>query len=217
MTAEPQNPPQVQLEALLRALPGDRLVALIRSLPEGQREALVRRLPEDLLWCLPDDLIWSLHDLIWSLPDYTLQGLLLHLPGMLDEERREALFRNLSESQLKDQFLRLPNELLRLLPQDRLTDLLRSLSIDEVKDLLGRLDKYYYDDPSLEGPLEILLSSLSEDQLGELLERLPNVWLLEFLDVNVELRRKVLRNLPDERLRELIGSLLEAPPEDLPF
>jgi hypothetical protein len=109
---------------------------------------------------------------------------------MLDEERREALFRSLSESQLKDQFLRLPNELLRLLPQDRLTDLLRSLSIDEVKDLLGRLDKYYYDDPSLEGPLEILLSSLSEDQLGKLLEKLPNVWLLEFLDVNVELRRK---------------------------
>jgi len=217
MTAEPQNPPQVQLEDLLRALPGDRLVALIRSLPEGQREALVRRLPEDLLWCLPDDLIWSLHDLIWSLPDYTLRGLLLHLPGMLDEERREALFRSLSESQLKDQFLRLPNELLRLLPRDRLTDLLRSLSIDEVKDLLGRLRKFYDDDPLLEGPLEILLLSLSEDQLRELLERLPDVWLLEFLDVNVELRREVLRNLSDERLRELIGSLLEAPPEDLPF
>jgi len=127
------------------------------------------------------------------------------------------LFRSLSESQLKDQFLRLPNELLRLLPQDRLTDLLRSLSIDEVKDLLGRLRKYYDDDPLLEGPLEILLLSLSEDQLRELLERLPDVWLLEFLDVNVELRREVLRNLSDERLRELIGSLLEAPPEDLPF
>jgi len=127
------------------------------------------------------------------------------------------LFRSLSESQLKDQFLRLPNELLRLLPQDRLTDLLRSLSIDEVKDLLGRLRKFYDDDPLLEGPLEILLLSLSEDQLRELLERLPDVWLLEFLDVNVELRREVLRNLSDERLRELIGSLLEAPPEDLPF
>ena len=127
------------------------------------------------------------------------------------------MFRSLSESQLKDQFLRLPNELLRLLPQDRLTDLLRSLSIDEVKDLLGRLRKFYDDDPLLEGPLEILLLSLSEDQLRELLERLPDVWLLEFLDVNVELRREVLRNLSDERLRELIGSLLEAPPEDLPF
>ena len=127
------------------------------------------------------------------------------------------MFRSLSESQLKEQFLRLPNELLRLLPQDRLTDLLRSLSIDEVKDLLGRLRKFYDDDPLLEGPLEILLLSLSEDQLRELLERLPDVWLLEFLDVNVELRREVLRNLSDERLRELIGSLLEAPPEDLPF
>jgi len=130
------------------------------------------------------------------------------------------LFRSLSESQLKDQFLRLPNELLRLLPQDRLTDLLRSLSIDEVKDLLGRLRKYYDDSPFLKRPLrplEILLSSLSEDQLRELLERLPDVWLLELLDVNVELRREVLRNLSDERLRELIGSLLEAPPEDLPF
>jgi len=209
MTAEPQNPPQVQLEDLLRDLPEDRLVALIRSLPEGKREALVRRLPENLLWRLPDDLIWSL-------PDDMLQRLLL-LPGMLDEERLEALFRSLSESQLKDQFLRLPNELLRLLPRDWLTDLLRSLSIDEVKDVLGRLRKYYDDDPLLEGPLEILLSSLSEDQLRELLERLPDVWLLEFLDVNVELRREVLRNLSDERLRELIGSLLEAPPEDLPF
>lgn len=209
MTAEPQNPPQVQLADLLRDLPEDRLAALVRSLPEGQREALVRRLPEDLLWRLPDDLIWSL-------PDDMLQDLFLW-QSMLDKERLEALFRSLSESQLKDQFLRLPNELLRLLPRDRLTDLLRSLSIDEVKDLLGRLRKYYDDDPLLEGPLEILLSSLSEDQLGELLERLPNVWLLEFLDVNVELRRKVLRNLPDERLRELIGSLLEAPPEDLPF
>jgi len=209
MTAEPQNPPQVQLEDLLRDLPEDRLAALIRSLPEGQREALVRRLPEDLLWRLPDDLIWSL-------PDDMLQDLLL-LPSMLDEERLEALFRSLSESQLKDQFLRLPNELLRLLPRDRLTDLLRSLSIDEVKDVLGRLRKYYDDDPLFERPLEILLSSLSEDQLGELLERLPDVWLLEFLDVNVELRREVLRYLSDERLRELIGSLLEAPPEDLPF
>jgi len=123
---------------------------------------LVRRLPEDLLWRLPDDLIWSL-------PDDMLQGLLL-LPGMLDEERLEALFRSLSESQLKDQFLRLPNELLRLLPQDRLTDLLRGLSIDEVKDLLGRLRKFYDDDPFLERPLEILLSSLYEDQLGELLK-----------------------------------------------
>ena len=116
--------------------------------------------------------------------------------------------------------MRLPNELLRLLPQDRLTDLLRSLSIDEVKDLLGRLRKYYDDSPFLKRPLrplEILLSSLSEDQLRELLERLPDVWLLEFLDVNVELRREVLRNLSDERLRKLIGSLLEAPPEDLPF
>ena len=53
--------------------------------------------------------------------------------------------------------------------------------------------------------------------LGSCLKRLPDVWLLEFLDVNVELRREVLRNLSDERLRELIGSLLEATPEDLPF